>query len=235
MISLSGVQILDRITNEPICAPIETEIRAGDLVLLTGPNGVGKSSLLNVLRNVLRHTPRNLQSSRNPDQLTATPFRGSIRASSLDVILEVIHHPQLSSARFALPLTLRDVRDLETDRELDVNEPLLRGLDLTRPWDTASGGEKQRVILSTTFASASVSGGTSGRTFGDTTKNTASLLLLDEPTNHLDRKARELIADEIVRWVHEPNATRAALVVTHETSIFESKTSTKIIEMLGAN
>ncbi len=201
--SFRSFQILDPIQREPnmpICMPINLTIRAGSVTLVAGPNGVGKSSFLNVIKD---------------SRATAMLWSGeiSVRPTSKDIL----HHPQVAMAQFALPLTMAEIyhwSELSSEPH-----PLLSGLDLSRPWDSSSGGEKQRVILASLLSRPQT--------------GSEELLLLDEPTNHLDRSSRRQVAKEVARWIASAPTRRAAIVVTHELDLFKSEMTCETFEMTG--
>ncbi|MDZ4084585.1 MAG: AAA family ATPase, partial [Bdellovibrionales bacterium] len=110
---------------------------------------------------------------------------------------------------FALPLSLGDVLSWYRAKEAPVPK-LIEGLDLLRPWDSASGGEKQRVLLSGLFTESQPTN--SDKDF--------ELLLLDEPGNHLDSQNREELRQQVVQWLSE-NSSRSVILVTHDPEVWK--------------
>ena len=163
--------------------------------MITGPNGVGKSTLMHGMASFL--------SIPSP----VSRLKGSIRTKKEilgDKTVQVRLHPQLSAPMFALPLTLGDVLDWYRLPN-DLTPELIGDLDLLRPWDSASGGEKQRVLLAGIFAAGKIK-------YDD---ETFEILLLDEPGNHLDSKNREELYKQVRKWLSE-NPNRAVVLVTHD-------------------
>lgn len=197
--SYRSFQVLDPASRRPICAPVNMSIFAGSVTLVCGANGIGKSSLLHATKDSKR---------------TSVPFLGQILVEPAPG--NIFHHPQLAMAQFALPLTLSEIYGWSEDAS-NLASPLLDGLDLSRPWDSSSGGEKQRVILASLLSHSHI--------------GINKLLLLDEPTNHLDGSSRTLIAKELARWIQADAAHRAAIVVTHDTALFKSEMSCLVHEM----
>lgn len=193
ILQVQDLQILDRESRRPICEPVNFELNPGEIRLLTGVNGVGKSSLLRAI------------SSTNP---LGPAIRGSIKRKPQD--LAIHFHPQASALQFAIPVTLADVRSWTT-KIITKPTRLLEGLDLSRPWDSSSGGEKQRLLLDSLL---SISAEPAPEVF--------ELLLLDEPTNHLDKSARQIVADEIRSWIAGAGKFRAAVIVSHDIALFQS-------------
>lgn len=166
---------------------------SGSLLVLTGPNGIGKSSTLRAIAE---------------GPLSSVRTRGRIE----NCAAHIFYHPQMTSNLFAIPVTLGDVLSWSARKTPE----LLEGLDLSRPWNSASGGEKQRVLLSRMFSEAHEENG---------------ILLLDEPTNHLDADSRQKLADSISHWLAEPKTERAIIAVTHEPSIFKLGKTLELEEM----
>ena len=152
------------------------ELKAGDLVHLVGPNGIGKSSFLKTLAGHLALS------------------EGSVLWSG-----KVKHYlPQLANLNFHVNLTLRDVLkiNLQNYCEQSVLElGLLDAAALELSWNSASGGERQRTLLTQTFLSK------------------AEVLLLDEPTNHLDKERSKKIFELMTHYV--ASCERAIVYVSH--------------------
>ncbi len=149
---------------------VSFELSAGDVLLLTGENGSGKSTLLKAL--LKRHSPvsGNLEWKFGFDQIE--------------------YLPQLGNLAFHIPFNLRDLL------ENDVSSPLLQGLDLNKQWNTASGGERQRVLLAAALA-----------------KNPL-VLILDEPFNHVDQATAVLLEKTLKEFI-QSHPDRAMILVSH--------------------
>jgi ATPase subunit of ABC transporter with duplicated ATPase domains len=78
------------------------------------------------------------------------------------------------------------------------NHELLQGLDLRRQWRTASGGERQRTLLTCSMAAS------------------PKILLLDEPFNHLDHESSKRIES----WLHSVSSAEidCLVLVNHNDS-----------------
>ena len=158
----------------------------GDCLLVGGPNGSGKSTLLRVLLG----------------RVPATTGALSVRAARGKTGIL----PQLQNNDFHLPLTLRDVLEVSVGAELSEEDVLRIGLlesaQLGLAWNTASGGEKKRTLLTRLLLQS------------------PSLLLLDEPMNHLDRDSRERVAKAVTEFLRGRGGMgpRAVVMVSHESS-----------------
>lgn len=161
----------------PLSEPVDACVGPGGLLLVTGPNGAGKTSFLRCALGL---------SSRYEGKV--------IRGFGAH---EAHYLPQLGNVRFLAPLTLREAIALKVsaddDAILDVG--LLPRALFERPWNDASGGERQRALLTAAFLSD------------------ARILALDEPFNHLDDGACEAV----LRQAGRARAAGAAIVVvSHE-------------------
>src|ERR1700749_3076107 len=171
----------------PVLAGVGLELQQGECVVLSGPSGVGKSTLMRSLygnyraesgRILIRHggemvdlataDPRTVLAVR-PETLgyVSQFLRVVPRVPALDVVAEV---PISRGA------TQQEARRTATDLLLRLNIPRrLHGL----PPATFSGGEQQRVNLARGFI------------------GNHPVLLLDEPTASLDADNRTVVVDMI--------------------------------------
>lgn len=183
-------------SKQVIVGPLSFSLEAGENLVVRGPNGAGKTTLLRCL------------SGQHPS------FSGRLQVRVPTRRWGVL--PQLANVRFHLPMTLEDVlsvsspdlskRDL-IDKATDLG--LLSGESLSRDWNSASGGERQRVLLTRLFL------------------NEPDLLILDEPGNHLDHRSREKLALILQTYLardknHDNDRSRSLIMVTHEEEIHRS-------------
>lgn len=163
----------------PLVSALSFVVRAGEILTICGPNGVGKSTLLHIL------------SAHAPQQ------KGSVLwqvAASERVLL-----PQLHNRDFHIPMTLGDVLSFSGRRpEADAIERigLLHRSDVQRAWNTASGGERQKTLLTRALLEE------------------PRVLLLDEPLNHLDLASRLRLYEVLQSFV--ASSARAVIMVSHE-------------------
>lgn len=173
----------------PVLSGIELELHVGECVVLSGPSGVGKSTLMRSLYGnyradsghiLIRHRaemidlatadPRAILAVRHETLGYVSQFLRVVpRVPALDVVAEVLIGrgvAQEKARRIAADLLLR----LNIPRRLH-----------TLPPATFSGGEQQRVNLARGF-------------IGD-----HPILLLDEPTASLDAENRAAVVEMINR------------------------------------
>jgi len=145
-------------------APLDFDVRRGEVIALVGPNGSGKTTLLRLLHGVIAHAGTRRVATPAPRQamLFQRPFL--LRLSAWN------------NLRIALWLADRGVPPHE--RHARAGEALARvGLQAlaARPARLLSGGEQQRLALARAWATR------------------PELLLLDEPTASLDPDAKAAV------------------------------------------
>ncbi len=180
LLELRDFQVLDQGTKRPLTKPFSLSVQTGTIHLVRGPNGVGKSSLIRAL--------------------TSESFYqgGLLKAPNLNIAT----HPQISAPMFALPLRLSDILSW-ADELSDSARSLLGDLIPDRPWDSCSGGERQRVLLAMLFSKSFF------------LSKSPTLLLLDEPMNHLDEISQAEVISAIREWI-KGGSNRGAIIVSHE-------------------
>jgi alpha-D-ribose 1-methylphosphonate 5-triphosphate synthase subunit PhnL len=173
----------------PVLSGIDLEVREGECVVLSGPSGVGKSTLMRSLYGnyraesggiLVRHDgemvdiasadPRTVLAVRHQTLGYVSQFLRVVpRVSALDVVAEVL---------IARGVGQRAARDAARALLLKLNIPArLHAI----PPATFSGGEQQRVNLARGFIAGH------------------PILLLDEPTASLDADNRAVVIDMVRR------------------------------------
>ena len=163
---------------------LSCEVRAGEVLAITGPNGSGKSTLLRVLLGEQHAT------------------EGEVHWATRSVA----YLSQLHNREFHIPLALSDILSFGVSGRLSTEAACAFGLlgvhDLGRAWNTASGGERQKTLLTKTLLSA------------------AQVLVLDEPMNHLDAGARTQLVSILRDYIAA--SQRCVIMVCHE-SLLEAQ------------
>ena len=185
-------------TDKNILEDINLDIYQGDFLLITGPNGGGKTSLL---RTILR-----LQS---PTKGRSSLFRQGEPVSSLDMG----YLPQKNSIDSRFPITVEEVvasglmgntqkGNTKFDSKKEIDEMLdLMGLTALRnkPIGVLSGGQLQRSL------------------FGRALISKPEMLILDEPASYIDRQFGNRMF-EILRDLSSNGTT--IMMVSHEIEPF---------------
>ena len=185
-------------TDKNILEDINLDIYQGDFLLITGPTGGGKTSLL---RTILR-----LQS---PTKGQITFFRQGEPVSSLDMG----YLPQKNSIDSRFPITVEEVvasglmgntqkGNTKFDSKKEIDEMLdLMGITALRnkPIGVLSGGQLQRSL------------------FGRALISKPEMLILDEPASYIDRQFGNRMF-EILRDLSSNGTT--IMMVSHEIEPF---------------
>jgi iron complex transport system ATP-binding protein len=188
----------------PVLHHVGVEIPSGGLVGILGPNGSGKTTLLRALAGVIRPSHGHVRlDGRNladvPKRLLAKRMAVVPQETHLAFdysVLEVVlmgRHAHLSTLELEGPGDFAIARGaMAATGTLSLQN---------RPFDTLSGGEKQRAIVAA--ALAQISGAQAD-----------GILLLDEPTVALDL-AYQLELAELLREWHR-HASMTIVVSTHD-------------------
>lgn len=193
----------------PVLSGIGLEVHSGECVVLSGPSGVGKSTLMRSLygnyraeagRILVRHRgemvdlasadPRTILAVRQETLGYVSQFLRVVpRVPALDVVAEVLVGRGISQ---------QEARDTATALLLRLNIPRrLHGL----PPATFSGGEQQRINLARGFIA------------------NHPLLLVDEPTASLDAQNCAVV----VAMINQAKARGTAVVaICHDAAVREA-------------
>lgn len=198
-------------TSLPVLKDVKLDISGAQLVSILGPNGVGKSTLIHCINNIL------------------TPTSGAVFLDNRDVktlklkeLAKLMGYVPYSSSD-SFPLTVVDTVLMgrhphsswkSTENDLDIVYKTLEMLDIEdlamRPFNELSAGQHQKVMLARGFAQE------------------PKVLLLDEPTSNLDIRHQM----EVTMLLKEMSIRKEILVImiSHDINI-ASKYSDKIIMM----
>jgi alpha-D-ribose 1-methylphosphonate 5-triphosphate synthase subunit PhnL len=171
----------------PVLADVGLSVHRGEAVVLAGPSGTGKSTLLRILYGNYRPSTgrvRVLHDGRMVDIVSADPRQVlEVRRRTLGYVSQFLRViPRVSTLDIVRDPMLG--RGVPEDEATERAEAMLARLNLPeRLWSlppaTFSGGEQQRVNIA--------------RSFVDPTP----IMLLDEPTASLDSGNREVVVDLI--------------------------------------
>jgi iron complex transport system ATP-binding protein len=191
-----------RARGAPIVRDVSLEVPRGAIVGILGPNGSGKSTLLKLLAGLLRPTYGRVtldgvdlatQSRAAVARRLAMVPQETHPAFDYSVLEMVLmgRHPHLHAFELERPEDLAIARTALADTGTAALED--------RPFDTLSGGEKQRVVIASALAQS------------------PDLLLLDEPTTALDVGYQLEIASLLRRLNEERGVTM--VVCTHDLNL----------------
>ncbi|MEV8015359.1 ATP-binding cassette domain-containing protein [Streptomyces sp. NPDC086554] len=194
MIRFEDVSVTYEGVAEPTVQGVELAVPEGELVLLVGPSGVGKSTLLGTVSGLVPHftggTLRGRVTVAGRDTRTHKPREladvvGTVGQDPLSHFVTDTVEDELAYGMESLGLA-PDVMRRRVEETLD----LLGLADLRdRPIATLSGGQQQRVAI------------------GSVLTPHPEVLVLDEPTSALDPAAAEEVLAVLQRLVHDLGTT----------------------------
>ncbi|MFC9683349.1 ABC transporter ATP-binding protein [Streptomyces sp. NPDC056948] len=194
MIRFEDVSVTYDGASEPTVQGIDFEVPEGELVLLAGPSGVGKSTVLGAVSGLVPHftggTLRGRVTVAGRDTRTHKPREladvvGTVGQDPLAHFVTDTVEDELAYGMESLGLAPEVMR-----RRVEETLDLLGLADLrNRPIATLSGGQQQRVAI------------------GSVLTPHPSVLVLDEPTSALDPAAAEEVLAVLQRLVHDLGTT----------------------------
>ncbi|MFE7814377.1 ABC transporter ATP-binding protein [Streptomyces sp. NPDC057433] len=194
MIRFENVSVTYDGSPEPSVRGVDFEVPEGELVLLAGPSGVGKSTVLGAVGGLVPHftggTLRGRVTVAGRDTRTHKPREladvvGTVGQDPLSHFVTDLVEDELAYGMESLGLP-PDVMRRRVEETLD----LLGLADLRdRPVSTLSGGQQQRVAI------------------GSVLTPHPRVLVLDEPTSALDPAAAEEVLAVLQRLVHDLGTT----------------------------
>ncbi|MCI3240012.1 ABC transporter ATP-binding protein [Streptomyces spinosisporus] len=194
MIRFEDVSVTYDGASEPTIQGVDFEVPEGELVLLVGPSGVGKSTLLGTVSGLVPHftggTLRGRVTVAGRDTRTHKPREladvvGTVGQDPLSHFVTDTVEDELAYGMESLGLA-PEVMRRRVEETLD-----LLGLAALRdrPIATLSGGQQQRVAI------------------GSVLTPHPQVLVLDEPTSALDPAAAEEVLAVLQRLVHDLGTT----------------------------
>ena len=177
---------------------ISLEINKGDQIMIVGPSGSGKSSLLNIIglldRDYEGDYTINNDSIKNITLKDMARYRNQTFAYIFQEYLLIENETIYENVR--VPLLYSKINKREYDAL--INDILTKvGLDhiANRKVKYLSGGERQRVAIARSLI------------------NNPDIILADEPTGALDSANREIILDILYNYAQDD---KILLFVTHD-------------------
>ncbi|MEE1668927.1 ATP-binding cassette domain-containing protein [Streptomyces sp. WAC07094] len=194
MIRFEDVSVWYDAAAEPAVEGVDFEVPEGELTLLVGPSGVGKSTVLGAVSGLVPHftggTLRGRVTVAGRDTRTHKPREladvvGTVGQDPLSHFVTDTVEDELAYGMESLGLAPAVMR-----RRVEETLDLLGLADLrNRPITTLSGGQQQRVAI------------------GSVLTPHPKALVLDEPTSALDPAAAEEVLAVLQRLVHDLGTT----------------------------
>jgi alpha-D-ribose 1-methylphosphonate 5-triphosphate synthase subunit PhnL len=193
----------------PVLSDIDMDVHAGECVVLSGPSGVGKSTLMRSLYGNYRAESGSIHvrhRGKMVDIAAADPRTIlAVRQETLGYVSQFLRVvPRVSALDVVAEVLL--ARGIDQPAARDKARALLLRLNIpsrlhTIPPATFSGGEQQRVNLARGFIAGH------------------PILLLDEPTASLDAENRTVV----IEMVREAKARGTAIVaICHDADVREA-------------
>ena len=175
---LEAKSISKKIDGKPICGKFSVTISRGERIALVGANGVGKTTLLNILFRDLSPDEGSIKRGTNLSIANFEQDKGSL---NMDASLQ---ETLAGDPEIALPGVADQILVKGIPRHVAgyLKEFLFDPSALRAPVRSLSGGEKSRLILAKLMAKKS------------------NLLLLDEPTNDLDIETLDLLQEILCEY-----------------------------------
>lgn len=158
-------------SGESLSPEVSFDLHSGEVLFLRGENGAGKSTLLKALLGLHPYY--------------SGQFQLSIPLSQVQYL------PQLGNLDFHIPLSMQDLLEHPA-----VHSLLLQHIDLKKMWNTASGGERQKVLLASLL------------------EKRPRLLILDEPFNHVDAESTVILEQALNEFMRD-NPESSLIIVSH--------------------
>ena len=186
------------------CQDVSLEVRAAELLVVTGPSGAGKTTLLNMLGTLDRPTSGSVTIGGVDVASLDQRELATLRRDRLGFVFQSFGLIETLTAAENVEVPLRLRREPAAVRDARVEEVLaLVGLEdhARQRVDELSGGQQQRVGIARALAAG------------------PSLLFADEPTGQLDSGNARIVIDLIRDLVRSQGI--AAVVATHDPMIVE--------------
>jgi putative ABC transport system ATP-binding protein len=177
----------------------------GETLVVLGPSGGGKTTLLNVAGCLLKPTSGDVViMGRRVADLTSKEL-ADVRLRHIGFVFQSFNllAPLTAEENVLIPMSIarRDRSSAHSYAQRLLNELGLAGRASSRP-NQLSGGEQQRVAIARALA------------------NSPELLLADEPTANLDSKTGHLVMEMLASAVDRKEA-KALVVVTHDARVVD--------------
>jgi ABC-type Mn/Zn transport systems, ATPase component len=180
--------------NTPVLKNVDLDIFEEDYILVIGPNGGGKTTLLKLILGILEPWDGTITFRKDiPERLGYVPqystFNKNFPITSLDMVMT----GRISSGNFLRKYNKEDIEETEVIlKELNLYDKRNENIN------DLSGGQLQRVLIARALVSD------------------PAVLFLDEPTASIDITSQTNVRD----FLDELNKRMAIVVVTHDPTPF---------------
>lgn len=168
---------------------LHLEIEKGTITALIGKNGAGKSTVLNMMMNLMK-----------PDGGDIQVLGQSVSGADECWKTNIAYLPQ--TPPMIVPYTGQEMRDLIAqwyptwDESYFQKVVSLFGINLATKFKKLSPGGQQQLNLALAIA------------------RNAEVLILDEPTAHLDIPSKKILNDLLIEWMDQ--GVRTIILATHQ-------------------
>lgn len=194
---------------------VSFDIEQGDFVVLSGPSGSGKSSLLNLMHLNLPHAKGTLELFNHDISTISRATKAKMR-QKMGFVFQGFNLLNDLTVFDNVALPLRIAKTSEREIEKTVNE-LLAWIDLADKKDdlpvSLSGGEQQRVAIARAII------------------NRPKLILADEPTGSIDIQT----GDKILKLLQEMNRLGTTVVLATHSQRIKDKVKGKTFSLFDGN
>jgi putative ABC transport system ATP-binding protein len=188
----------------PVLHGLDIDVYSGEVVMLMGPSGGGKTTLLSIMGCILQACSGSIVIDGEEVSHLGEDDLPRIRREHIGFIFQSFNlFPALTAAEnVELMLDVKGIRGILARKQA---RSLLTSVGLADKADTVpanlSGGQKQRVAIARALA-------------GD-----PGIILADEPTAALDSRTGRSIMEMLRSLAHERG--RAVVIVTHDPRVLE--------------
>ncbi len=198
-----------RYGDKAILDNVQMSLDAGEVVMLLGPNGCGKTTLLDCLIGYKKYNSGSIEIEGQDDKTLSVAQRARLLAYVPQTSSNVFPYTVLQMVLMGRtphlgPAASPNGEDMEIARNALGNLGI--GGFCERIYSSLSGGEQQLVLIARSMA------------------QDARIILLDEPTASLDIKNESMVLDKICELAKTSN--KAFIIATHQPNhafCFENK------------
>jgi putative ABC transport system ATP-binding protein len=183
---------------------VDLEVRRGELLMLVGASGCGKTTLISIITAILDLDSGKCEVLGRDFHQMDQSERARFRGMSMGFVFQLFNLlPALTAIEnVSIPLLINGIsRSGAEARARDVLEAVGLGSHLRARPAQLSGGQQQRVAIARALV------------------HNPELIVCDEPTSNLDHEAGRSIL-QVLRGIAK-SPERALIVVTHDTRMFE--------------